>query len=314
MAEAMDQLAQHMGEMNRLLRTQRASQGIKKFEGVKADFTLWIDSINGGALLINGNDQDKIAIALETSAGLVRTFITSFLQRNANATWAALKQQLSVRFAEVRDQEHALTLLQKIKQKKDESVPLYAERLNQMARDAFPDTAEFDAAPVQRQLVQIFASGLLSDQINFRIVRRKPTSFDAAVTMATEEENFAHIFGLRRGANRKLFMGEHSGFQGFEPQARAEVPMEVDAARRRNGCFRCGGNHRARDCNRRAVNAVAGPRAPAPVQRGPIGGFPPRTPGPQGPAGGFPPRGDLLCWHCGQKGHKRNVCPQLQGN
>ena len=106
-----------------------------------------------------------------------------------DATWEDLKTQLSLRFAAVKYRDHALTLLQKCKQAKGESVPLFAERVHQMAREAFPEAAEFASAPVQRQIVFIFASGLLSDAINFRILRRKPNRFLYKMSAYTRQPN-----------------------------------------------------------------------------------------------------------------------------
>ena len=54
-------------------------------------------------------------------------------------TWQELKRQLTLRFAEVTDEQHAFALLQRVRQEKDESVPLFPERLQTLANEAFPE-------------------------------------------------------------------------------------------------------------------------------------------------------------------------------
>ena len=122
----MGNMARQLGEVAQILRTQPASQGIKKFSGRREEFQDWLDAIVGGTLLIGGSDRDKITIAFETSSGLVAKFIARFLDENRDATWEDLKTQLSLRFAAIKDRDHTLTLLQKCKQTKGESVPLFA--------------------------------------------------------------------------------------------------------------------------------------------------------------------------------------------
>lgn len=287
--EHFGRMARQLGEVAQILRTQRASSNIKKFGGKREEYRDWIEAIASNASLSGGEDRDRITIAYETSSGLVSKFIGRYLEANDNATWAELKQQLADRFSDVKDSEHALTLLQKSKQNRGETVPLYAERIFQMAREAFPDQAEFDSAPVQRQIIHIFSAGLLSDSINYRILRRKPTLFEEAVDLATKEENLSETFKLRRGARPPP---ARDSYEGSATGGREETPMEVDAARPR-GCFICHGAHRARDCpkRRRTVNAVQQQQPPSQVGA---------------PRGAPEPR---RCWVCGSYDHLKRDCP-----
>ena len=71
------------------------------------------------------------------SKGPTSDFIDRFLRERPQATWGEMKQELTVRFAEIVDPQHALTLLRKIKQRPKESVQLFAERLLTLSEDAF---------------------------------------------------------------------------------------------------------------------------------------------------------------------------------
>ena len=82
-------------------------------------------------------DESKKPIAFTASKGLTSDFIDRFLRERPQATWGEMKQELTVWFSEIVDQQHALTLLRRIKQKPRESIQLFAERLLTLSEDGF---------------------------------------------------------------------------------------------------------------------------------------------------------------------------------
>ena len=52
-------------------------------------------------------------------------------------TWAHLQSQLSDKFGDISDRQHALALLRRTKQKMGESAQVYAQRLRTIAEEAF---------------------------------------------------------------------------------------------------------------------------------------------------------------------------------
>ena len=63
--------------------------------------------------------------------------IQRYLDDNVGKNWGQFKTELTSRFAEILDPQHAFVLLQKIKQKPEENVQLYAENLLSLAEEAF---------------------------------------------------------------------------------------------------------------------------------------------------------------------------------
>ena len=93
-----------------------------------------------------------------------------------------MKTELSTRFSEITDAQHAFMLLRKVHQKPGETVQVYAERLLALAADAFDNQ---QGQPVQRQLVDIFVDG--------KVFRENPNTLDAAITTATNEQNCGDV-------------------------------------------------------------------------------------------------------------------------
>ena len=60
-----------------------------------------------------------------------------YLEANQQHTWGKVKAELTARFAEVTDSQHALMLLKKVRQTPGENVQVYAERLMALGEDAF---------------------------------------------------------------------------------------------------------------------------------------------------------------------------------
>ena len=227
--------------MNNALQTQTISQAIKPFGGEVSTYREWIKDIEKHALLTQVDEATKMIIAYQASTGIVSDFIKRFLdvQDRANRTWPELKRQLAFRFAEVSDPQHALALLQRARQKKGESVPVFAERLHTLAAEAFPDGR--DAPAVQQQLIGILTDGLLLDSLKLKLMRENPATFIAAVQLATQEQNLRTKFDLRT-KNR------------YQSTPERHEPMEVDHFRQMK-CFKCHKRgHRAKDC--RVVSAV----------------------------------------------------------
>ena len=96
--------------------------------------------------------------------------------------------------------------LRKLKQRPDENVQNYAERLLALCDDAFPGD-DTNAVHIQKQLVETFIDGVTENSIACKLLRERPTKLDNAVEIATQEQQTARAFELRR----------------------EETPMEIDA-------------------------------------------------------------------------------------
>ena len=66
--------------------------------------------------LEGGDDIQTKRLAYQTSRGAVSDYIQRYMTENPNSSWADLKSELNVRFAEVNDSHHAFTMLHKARQ------------------------------------------------------------------------------------------------------------------------------------------------------------------------------------------------------
>lgn len=278
MAEQADQaefarMFRVMGDQIAGLSTTMGAQGvarvIKPFEGDSKCFKDWIKMIEKYSMLVGmANDSIKL-VAYQSSKGPVSDFLKRHMDANPAHTWAEVKAELTVRFAEVVDPQHALLLLRKVRQKQGEAIQVYAERLIGLGEDAF------DAQNRDTQLIGYFIDGLYHDYMKMKVMRENPQTLQQAVTSATNEQNLRKRFNLRTGHDMG---GNHSNLSEAQP-------MEVDHYRPQPRCFNCQKRgHLAKNCRNKqkqvnAANIAHERRAPRQVNV---------------------PRADLICWHCGK--------------
>ena len=134
---------------------------VQSFEGNPKEFKNWIKNVEKYGTITNLEENKLTLIAYQSSKGLVSDYIQSiFWTDNPTGTWANLKLELKVRFAEIQDPQYAFSLLKTIKQQTDENVQFYAERLLSLATDAY-ENIEGNLDIIEKQLVEIFIDGLL---------------------------------------------------------------------------------------------------------------------------------------------------------
>ncbi|XP_053387151.1 uncharacterized protein LOC128550971 [Mercenaria mercenaria] len=197
-------LAIQLKNVSTAIGTQSVQHMISKFDGKSEDFKSWVKSIEKYSILNDLNDERKKLICYQTATGPVSDFIHRFINENQDCTWAALKHALFTRFSEIHDSQHALYLLQKIKQKPDENVNVYAERLLTLAEDAYENQDQgqnhiANLAVIQKQLIGHFLDGLTENFLKMKVMRDSPETLQAAVTSAMNEQNLRDRFNLPLG-------------------------------------------------------------------------------------------------------------------
>ena len=100
----------------------------------------------------------------------------------------SIKTELTSRFAEILDPQHAFVLLQNAKQRPHENVKIYAERLLSVAEEAFTGQ-NGGVATIERPLVGFFVDGLVHDYLKIRVMRENPATLQTAVASAITEQN-----------------------------------------------------------------------------------------------------------------------------
>ncbi|CAG2218423.1 unnamed protein product [Mytilus edulis] len=124
-------LSAQVEHLSNTVGTQSVSQVIPSFGGNPKEFQEWIKAVEKYAVLTHaiGNADRVKLIAYQSSKGAVSDYIKRYLTANDQATWDECKTQLTARFSEVTDPQHAFSLLRQVKQKSNETVQVFAERL-----------------------------------------------------------------------------------------------------------------------------------------------------------------------------------------
>ena len=93
----------------------------------------------------------------------------------------------------------------------------FAERIFVAAAEAYPGRGAVEDAVVQQTLVDIFIDGVISNTKAQKLIKAKPATLRAAITLATAEQQAVRAFNLRRGVE----------------------PMEIDSLQGRAGGWPC---------------------------------------------------------------------------
>ncbi|VDI78111.1 Hypothetical predicted protein, partial [Mytilus galloprovincialis] len=210
-------------------------------------------------------DRDRIKeIAFQTCKGACSDYIQRYLRDHQDTTWEQLKKELTSRFGEITDPQHASTLLRQLKQKGDESVQIYAENLLNLANEAYSDLDGHNEA-IERELVGIFIDGLAHSYLKMKLMRENPATFSLAVKSAMTEQNLRKRFTLRTERVDEPRYKTTRPMTLTRPRRteplNSHEPMEIDHYRDAKRCYSCGKvGHVSRDCrsggNLRQINAV----------------------------------------------------------
>ena len=267
-------LAHEMAGMSSALANQGVAQMVPLFYGEIKHFRSWLKAVEKYIKLHKiDNDNNKILIALQASAGPVSGYIGEYIEATPDAKFDNLKIALRKRFSDVTDRSQALAMLRNIKQKHGEGIQVYAEWLLSLAKDAF----DKGGPEIERQLIDIFVDGLADERLKLKVLRNISDNLQNAITIVTDEQNLRKRVGM-------------TTYSPFSTASRHE-PMEVDHARKLR-CFNCSGSgHIAKYCKadtRKQVNATAqSSRAP-------------RYEGQN--------KANIRCYRCSQFGHMAREC------
>lgn len=297
--EAFAQLAAEMARVGDVLSTQNISQVIETFDGSNVKlFREWVASIDKYSKLAGLPAARKKMIALRASTGPVSGFIQRYTASVPDLTWDALRRELAKRFSDVTDPQFALSVLRNVRQKHDENIQVFAERILSLAEEAFQGQ-QGDA--VERQLIDTFVDGLLDDQSKLRILRSRPDTLQGAIDAVTSEQNLMARVALSNMRNpRPDTSNRHdtTTFQKHNTQPahrnfrneRRETPMEIDHYRPRPmRCFKCKRiGHLTKDCG--SVSQVQQPEQIYDRRW---------------------ERRKIVCWGCGQEGHFIRDCGRM---
>ncbi|CAC5361822.1 unnamed protein product [Mytilus coruscus] len=182
-------------------------------------------------------------IGFQTCKGACSDYIQRYLIDHRDTTWEQLKKELTSRFGEITDHQHASTLLRQLKQKGDESVQIDAENLLNLANEAYSDLDGHNEA-LERELVGIFIDCLAHSYLKMKLMKENPASFALAVKSAMTEQNLRKRFTLRTERIDEQRYKTTKPMTLNRPRRteplNSHEPIEIDHYRDAKRCYSCG--------------------------------------------------------------------------
>ena len=194
-AELFEGLSGVIGTLATNVGTQGVGPKIEVHSGIPKGFKEWIKSIKKYALLTNADSAQTKCITYQASKGAVSDFIHHYITANPKNAWNQLTKELSARFSEIQDSQHAFTILRQTKQKPSETVQVYAKRLFALAQEAFVGQ-QGGLSAVESQMIGFFVGGLYYDFLRMKVMCDNPNTFQSAVFTAMNEQILCRRFNL----------------------------------------------------------------------------------------------------------------------
>ena len=198
MALPAEVVTQNFRELQYELRLQSLAKQVQPFNGESSrSLRNWMRDMTKIGLTVGSDDEKMKILSLQTLKGGAAEYYSRLLRTNPQITWTEIVNALRARFSDQADQQLAAQKLKRVKQKSGESVQSFAERIIDLAEEAFA-TVILTPPLIQQQLKDIFLEGVRNDAVARKIIRLRPVMLDAALQVAIEEELTAKTFQLRR--------------------------------------------------------------------------------------------------------------------
>ena len=202
----------------------------------QANISAWLEDIDKHVAVHGLNDAAVVNLAWARCKGTISSFIRRYREEHSTVSWSLLKSELVREFGDEVDEEQAISKFTSLRQRKDEDITSYTERLLKLGRRAY--RTEWNSTELhKKQAKAVFMDGLRSLELKKEIYGKKPETLEAAIELAKADDMANRRFDCKSEASH-----------------RHEVPMEVEH-QRHHRCFHCGGPHSARQC-RKGVNTV----------------------------------------------------------
>ena len=202
----------------------------------QANISAWLEDIDKHVAVHGLNDTAVVNLAWARCKGTISSFIRRYREENSTVLWSNLRAELVKEFGDEVDEEQAISRFTSLRQRRDEDITSYTERLLKLGRRAYK--SEWNNSELhKKQAKAVFLDGLRSMDLKKKIYGKKPESLEEAIKIAKTDDMASRRFDCKQ-----------------ETSHRHETPMEVEH-QRHHRCFNCGGPHSARQC-RKGVNTV----------------------------------------------------------
>lgn len=189
-------ISEQLQNVSNVLSSQAITQNIPSYDGNPKEFRSWINSIEKYQILNNLEEDKLCTVAYQSSKDVVSSFIKR-LVKHPDVSWQYLKKELTYRFSEVQDCKISMKLLSSEKQKQNESVQIFAERLYSLAEELCQIKPQGGIVS-ELQLIEYFIDGLNQDSLKLKVMEKEPTTFISAVDIAIKHQNLETRINMRK--------------------------------------------------------------------------------------------------------------------
>ena len=174
---------------------QEALQTISVFSGTE-NVTNWISELEKVKVIHNLLDSAINQLAWARSKGSASIHIGRILKEQPELTWENLQSDLERVYGTVVDPQQAFAIIKNLKQRREENIMAFSERLLQMAGKVYGSTWRNAANHLaNQQLSSIFLDGLLSTDLKTKLFMKGLASFVEIVEEAKKEDVTKKGFG-----------------------------------------------------------------------------------------------------------------------
>ena len=219
------------------------------FSGQRRNYKKWIQNLDRivSTCRVPATERSNVykQLAWQTARGSVADVINRRATSHPDESWDNLQEELKSRFGPTLGTTHAMNLLQQIKQKPGDSVQAFAEKILDLAADAYPED-DLNDGLIQRTLANVFMTNLYNRDMAKKVIRSEKKTLTECIAVAVKEqtqlEDFDDRFGEHNLAPEKSTPRSSAHAEWQDPR---HEPMEVDSILNAGnvkcyGCFKYG--------------------------------------------------------------------------
>ena len=199
------QLNQRFGELNgrmskivECLQMSEMNKNVHDFD-TSQDIEKWLDLLDKMKLIYDLDDKSIVTLAYMKSTGTAARMICRIRKENPTWNWDTFKVQMRQIFSKMVNSEHWTTKLWQLKQRTNEEIYAFIERLYYTIERAYgTDWEILQGNLLNSQLITVFLEGLKSEELKRKIFRKDVKTLKEAVDFATKDDITSRRFPIRK--------------------------------------------------------------------------------------------------------------------